>query len=155
MATILLLVAAGLQLALPTISALPEETTLAPRRMREPAPPSVPSYPGILSDPIFAPDRKADASIEPPAGGMGDYAVLGIATAGAGNATALIKSPDGTISRIQPGAVLDGWKLIQADMNSLTFEKNGERHILTVEKRPTPPPAASNGVTAPENGSAQ
>jgi hypothetical protein len=151
MATVLLLIAAGLQLVLPAVSPLPAQSELAPRRAREPLRPSVPNYPEVLRNPIFAPDRKADASIEPPAGGMGDYSVLGIATAGAGIATALIRSPDGTITRIQPGSDLGGWKLIQADPDALTFEKNGERHILSVEKRPAPP-VPNNGAAAPQGG---
>ena len=151
MATVLLLVAAGLQLVLPPVSSLPEQPDRVPRRMREPLPPAVPDYPEVLRNPIFAPDRKADASIEPAAGGMGDYAVLGIATAGAGNATALVRLPDGTIARIQPGADLGGWKLIQVDLNALTFQKNGERHILSIEKKPpsAAPAAPDNGAPAP------
>jgi hypothetical protein len=157
MGTVLLLVAVGLQLTLPSISPLPEQTELAPRRAREPLPPAVPNYPAVLNDPIFAPDRKADASIEPPAGGMNDYSVLGIATAGAGIATAVVKSPDGTITRIQPGADLDGWKLIQVDLDALTFEKNGERHILAIEKKPALPTltAPGNGAAAPAGGNGQ
>jgi hypothetical protein len=157
MATVLLLVAAGLQLVLPSVSPLPVQSERVPRRLREPLPPAVPDYPEVLKNPIFAPDRKADASIEPPAGGMGDYSVLGVATAGAGVATALIRLPDGTIARIQPGADLGGWKLIQVDLNALTFEKNGERHILSIEKKPPPaaPAAPDNGTPAPGGSGTQ
>lgn len=154
MATALLLVAAGLQLVLVPVSSLPVQSDRVPRRAREPLPPAALDYPEILRDPIFAPDRKADASLEPPAGGMGDYAVLGIATAGAGTATALVRMPDGTITRLQPGADLGGWKLVQVDLNALTFEKNGERHILAIEKKPAPvaPPAPDNNAPAPGGG---
>jgi hypothetical protein len=159
MATLLLLVAAGLQVALPSVSSLPEQTELAPRRAREPLRPAVPLYPEVLSNPMFAPDRKADASIEPPAGGMGDYAVLGIATAGTGMATALVRSPDGSILRLQPGGDLDGWTLIQVQLSSLTFQKNGERHTLTIEKKPPPPPASplpsNNSASNSDDGNGQ
>ena len=138
LATALLLVAAGLQLTLPSVSTLPEQSDLAPRRAREPASPAVPSYPEILRNPIFTPDRKADASVEPPAGGMGDFTVLGIATASDGVATAIVKVPGGTIVRVQPGEDLNGWKLVTVDLNALTFEHNGERHILPLEKKPLP-----------------
>lgn len=158
MATVLLLVAAGLQLALPSVAPLPEQSELAPRRAREPSPPAVPVYPEVLKDPIFAPDRKADASIEPPAGGMGDYSVLGIATAGNGLATALVRSPDGAITRMRPGDDMNGWKLIAVELNALTFEKNGERHILAIEKKPVPAPgphAPPDASTTPDSGNSQ
>ncbi|MGD0141570.1 MAG: hypothetical protein ABSC92_00265 [Rhizomicrobium sp.] len=138
MATALLLVAVGLQLTLPSVTALPKQSDLAPRRAREPAFPAVPNYPDVLRNPIFAPDRKADASVDPPAGGMGDYTVLGIATAGGGIATALVKTPDGTIARVHPGDDMAGWRLVAVDLNALTFEHNGERHILPLEKKPLP-----------------
>ncbi len=140
MATALLLVAAGLQVTLPSATALPEPSDLAPRRAREPASPAVPSYPEILRSPIFTPDHKPDASVEPPAGGMGDFTVLGIATASDGVATALVKTPGGTITRVRPGEDMGGWKLVAVELNSLTFEHNGERHILPLEKKPLPPP---------------
>ena len=159
MATLLLLVAAGLQVVLPSVSSLPEQSELAPRRAPEPLPPAAPLYPEVLSNPMFAPDRKADASIEPPAGGMGDYAVLGIATAGTGMATALVRSPDGSVLRLQPGGELDGWKLVQVQLNSLTFEKNGERHTLTIEKKPpaapTSPPPNNNSASNSDDGNGQ
>ena len=145
MATALLLVAAGLQLALPSSTALPEPSDLAPRRARDPAPPSTPNYPEILRNPIFAPDHKPDASVEPPAGGMGNFTVLGIATATDGTATALVGMPDGTIARVRPGEDVSGWKLVTVELSALTFEHNGERHILPLEKKPlpvTPPPPA-------------
>lgn len=157
-ATALLLVAAGLQLALPSSTALPEPSDLAPRRAREPALPVVPSYPEILRNPIFAPDHKPDASVEPPAGGMGDFTVLGIATASDGVATALVKTPDGTIVRVRPGEDMGGWKLVAVDLNALTFEHNGERHILPLEKKPllTPPPLpAATAATTQDQDSDQ
>jgi hypothetical protein len=151
MATALLLLAAGLQLTLPSATALPESSDLAPRRAREPAPPAVPNYPEILRNPIFAPDHKPDASVEPPAGGMGDFTVLGIATASDGVATALVKTPGGTIARVRPGEDMNGWKLVDVQLNALTFEHNGERHILPLEKKPLPPPpplpSANNATT--------
>jgi hypothetical protein len=153
-ATALLLVAAGLQLALPSATTLPEPSDLAPRRAREPVPPAVPNYPEILRNPIFAPDRKPDASVEPPAGGMGDFTVLGIATATDGVATALVKSPDGTIVRVRPGEDMGGWKLVAVELNALTFEHNGERHILPLEKKPLPAPPplpAANTATTQDS----
>lgn len=137
-ATALLLVGAGLQLALPSATTLPEPSDLAPRRAREPALPTVPNYPDILRNPIFAPDHKPDASVEPPAGGMGNFVVLGIATASDGAATALVKTPDGMITRVRPGEDIAGWKLVAVELNALTFERNGERHILPLEKKPLP-----------------
>jgi hypothetical protein len=151
MATALLLVAAGLQVALPSATTLPGPSDLAPRRARVAAVPDAPNYPEILRNPIFAPDHKPDASVEPPAGGMGDFTVLGIATATDGAATALVKTPDGTITRVRPGEDIAGWKLVAVELNALTFEHNGERHILPLEKKPlpaTPPlPAPTTAAT--------
>jgi hypothetical protein len=152
LATALLLAAAGLQLALPSETALPVASDLAPRRAREPALPIVPNYPEILRNPIFAPDHKPDASVEPPAGGMGDFTVLGIATATDGTATALVKGPDGTIVRVRPGEDMGGWKLVAVELSSLTFEHNGERHILPLEKKPLPPALP---LTAPTTAATQ
>ena len=157
-ATALLLVAAGLQVALPSSTALPEPSDLAPRRAREPATPSIPNYPEILRNPIFAPDHKPDASVEPPAGGMGAFTILGIATASDGAATALVKSPDGTIVRVRPGENMNGWKLVAVELNSLTFEHNGERHILPFDKKPlpvTPPMPAAKTATTQDSESDQ
>ena len=153
MATALLLVAAGLQLALPSSTALPQPSDLAPRRAREPASPAVPDYPDILRNPIFAPDHKPDASVEPPAGGMGDFTVLGIATASDGAATALVRTPGGTIERVRPGEDIGGWKLVAVDLNALTFEHGGERHILPLEKKPmpVPPPVPAPTTATPQD----
>lgn len=158
MATALLLVAIGLQFVLPSETPLPAPSGLAPRRAAEPRLPVAENYPAVLANPIFAPDRKPDATIEPPAGGMGDYAVLGIATAGAGMATALVRQPDGTITRIAPGGDLNGWKLVHVELNALTFEKNGERHILAIEKKPAASslaPPGGNLAAQPNDGPSQ
>jgi hypothetical protein len=159
LATALLLVAAGLQLTLPSQTTLPVASDLAPRRARQPVDPVVPNYPEILRNPIFAPDHKPDASVEPPAGGMGAFTVLGIATASDGAATALVKTPDGTIQRVRPGEDMNGWKLVDVQLNSLTFEHNGERHILPLEKKllppPPPPPPSADAATTQDSESNQ
>ena len=159
LATALLLVAAGLQLTLPSQTNLPAASDLAPRRAREPAAPVASNYPEILRNPIFAPDHKPDASVELPAGGMGAFTVLGIATASDGAATALVKAPDGTIQRVRPGQDMNGWKLVEVQLNSLTFEHNGERHILPLEKKPLPlpppPPPTADAATTQDSESNQ
>jgi hypothetical protein len=92
LATALLLVAAGLQLTLPSVSTLAGTVrSSAAARPRTCLACSPELSRDSCSNPIFAPDHKADASVEPPAGGMGDFTVLGIATASDGVATAFVK----------------------------------------------------------------
>src|ERR1700733_1104947 len=67
-AALMLRAAGGLQLVLPSATHLPEETELAPRRVHEPAELTAQDYPATLANPIFAPDRKADATAVPVGG---------------------------------------------------------------------------------------
>jgi len=134
-----LLVAASFQLTFPPISNLPPKSDLAPRRVREPAGPQVAEYPAILKKPIFAPDRAPDPKDMAISGSMTGYAVLGIGLAGDA-ATALIRTPSGTIERVRPGEDVDGWKLLSVGPSELTLAKDNEHRILTVAPQPVAPP---------------
>jgi len=129
----MLLVGAGLQLALPSSTKLPDETELAPRRVHEPAALSTQEYPAMLANPIFAPDRKPDATAVPVSGGMNGFTALGVATAG-DTATALVRGPGGVVQRLKPGDLMLGWKLVDVTLNQLTFERDKERRVLTISK---------------------
>lgn len=148
MATAVLLATAGLQLALPLPNDLPPDTELAARRAREPSPPVVPEYPAVLSTPIFAPDRKPDASAVPVAGGMNGFMALGTAVAG-DRAAALVRGPGGLIQRLKPGDEVQGWKLVAIETDRLTFERNNEHRVLIVPKLA---PAASIGAARGQAG---
>jgi hypothetical protein len=145
MATAVLLAAAGVQLALPSATVLPQPSELAPRHPHEPQVIPVPDYPEILATPIFAPDRKPDESAVPVAGGMSGFDVLGIATAG-DTATAVIKPPTGMIVRMRPGDQVLGWTLVSVELHQLTFERNKERRVLMLTK--VPPPVVPAPATA-------
>lgn len=144
MATAVLLGLAVLQVVLPNSTELPRETELAPRRVHQAAMPSEVDYPAVLANPIFAPDRKPDATAVPVAGGMMGFTVLGIAIAG-DTATAVVKGPGGMVQRIKPGEVMNGWKLVTVELSRLTFERSGERRILAITKTPAPAPISANG----------
>lgn len=151
MATAVLIAAAGLQIAVPRPTNLPQESELAPRRVHESAPPQAPDYPAVLTNPIFAPDRKPDASAVPVAGGMNGFTALGIAVA-SDTAAALVRGPAGTIQRLKPGdSILGGWKLVQVETDRLTFEHNGERRVLTIQKA-APAVVTSTGESGPPRG---
>jgi hypothetical protein len=159
MATAVLLTAAVAQLVLPSSTVLPQPSELAPRHPREPVAPPTPNYPAILQTPIFAPDRKPDASAVPVAGGMNGFDVLGIATAG-DSATAVVKEPGGAIERLRPGEQVQGWTLVSVELHQLIFERDKERRVLMLTKLPppvvAPPPTAagnSDQSTSDDNSS--
>jgi len=134
----MLLLGAGLQLALPSSTKLPPDTELAPRRVHVPAELAVQDYPAMLASPIFAPDRKPDATAVPVGGGMSGFAVLGIAMAG-DTAAVLVRGPGGTIQRLKPGDTISGWQLVGVALDQLTFERNKERRMLMISKAPVAP----------------
>ena len=143
MATIVLVAAAGLQLALPLRTELPQESELAARRAKEPVAPVVPDYPTVLDNPIFAPDRKPDASAMPVAGGMNGFVALGVLVVGTEGA-ALVRGPGGFVQHLKPGDAIQGWKLVTVETDRLTFERARERRVLMVQKSP---PVGPIGLT--------
>ncbi|MHB8528963.1 MAG: hypothetical protein ACYC8V_05545 [Caulobacteraceae bacterium] len=137
LACAVLVLAMGLQLALPHGEPLPRGSFLAPRWPRLAAIPAIPEYPVILKSPLFAPDRQGgeNAATAPGAGGLDGYAVLGVAT-GAGLATAIIRGPYGAARAVRPGEVVEGWRLAGVERTKLIFEKAGVRHVLFVGAAP-------------------
>lgn len=137
LATLLLVVGAVLQLAVPSSTKLPPDPDLAPRRVHEPAQLLAQDYPTVLEKPIFAPDRKPDATAVPVAGEMSGFAALGIAMAG-DTVSALVRGPGGLVQRLKPGDSINGWKLVSAASDQLTFERNKERRVLMITRATTP-----------------
>ena len=129
----MLLVGAALQLALPSSTKLPPETELAPRRVHAPPELTAQDYPAMLASPIFAPDRRPDATAVPVGGGMNGFAVLGIAMAG-DTASVLVRGPGGMVQRLKPGDTMSGWQLVGVALDQLTFERNKERRVLAISK---------------------
>jgi len=153
MAVIALVLAAGLQLALPSSVELPA-------RSRAPAAAPVESnvvraapaaYAAIMAHPIFAPDRAPPPAEAEASGNLSGYEVLGTAIAGKVSAAALLRDSGGEITRIKVGEVIDGWKLLSIAPQELVFDRNGERRSLTVDM--TAPaktgPGGAAGATRP------
>ena len=156
MAVVALVAAMVFQFVVPEPVDLPQVSDLAPRRAREVALAPTANYNDILAKPIFAPDRKPDASAVPVAGGMDGYSVLGVAIA-SDAATAVVKGPGSGFQRVKTGDVLDGWKLVEIEFTQLTFERGGERRVLMLTKKPPPPtpaqPSQANGDDNSNNNS--
>ena len=131
LAMVVLLIAAGLQIAMPSSASLPEGSPLAPRRAAEPAEPESQNYPGILQRPIFAPDRAPVLLQAQASGNLSGYEVLGTAIAGPVSA-ALIRDAMGRVIRVKPDAILQGWRLVSIDRTQLVFDRDGERRALAV-----------------------
>jgi len=135
MAVIALVLAAGLQLALPSsvdLPARPHTRAAAP----EPAPmvrvaPVV--YAAIMAHPIFAPDRAPPPAEAEASGNLSGYEVLGTAIAGKTAAAAILRDSGGEMTRVKVGEDIDGWKLVSIAPDELVFDRNGERRSLTVD----------------------
>ena len=135
MAAIALVLAAGLQLALPTsvtLPARPRAPTAAPvdSNIAHAAPAT---FTAIMAHPIFAPDRAPPPAEAEASGNLSGYEVLGTAIAGKVAAAALLRDSGGEITRIKVGEVIDGWKLLSIAPQELVFDRNGERRSLTVD----------------------
>jgi hypothetical protein len=143
MATIALVAAAGLQLAMPWSVDLPRQSRQVP--LRAPALPQAAQqvYTAIIAHPVFAPDRAPPPAEAEASGNLSGVEVLGTAIAGKTAAAALLRDSDGTLSRVKIGEVIEGWKLVSIEPTELTFDRNGERRALTVDV--TAPRVRANG----------
>jgi hypothetical protein len=137
-ATIVLLVAAGLQIAMPSTASLPEDTPLAPRRAIEPPQPAAREYPAILMRTVFAPDRAPTILQAQAAGNLSGFEVMGTAIAGTVS-TALVRDATGRVIRIKPQETLQDWRLVSIDRTQLVFDRDGERRTLVVTSAPPKP----------------
>jgi hypothetical protein len=133
-AAALLLILAGLQLAIPFGASLPERprAPAAPPRLEDPIRPAPATYAAIMAHPIFAPDRLPPPAEAESSGNLSGYEVLGTAIRGNVAAAALLRNSAGQISRAKIGEVVDGWKLVSIAPQELVFDRNGERRSLTV-----------------------
>ncbi|HWA88825.1 MAG TPA: hypothetical protein VG889_02240 [Rhizomicrobium sp.] len=134
LAAVLLLVAAGVQLAMPASADLP--VAARPKAQQaaqetERAPPAV--YRAVMAHPIFAPDRAPPPAEAEDTGNLSGVEVLGTAIEGNKAAAALLRDSDGTFERVKIGGEIEGWKLVAIAPKELTFDRNGERRSLTVD----------------------
>ena len=135
MAVIALVLAAGLQLALPSSVDLPARPR-APAATPATAPMArvVPVvYAAIMAHPIFAPDRAPPPAEAEASGNLNGYEVLGTAIAGKAAAAAILRDSGGEMTRVKVGEDIDGWKLVSIAPDELVFDRNGERRSLTVD----------------------
>jgi hypothetical protein len=136
MISVALILAAGLELGLPSTVTLPPHarTQAAAPEMAGAAIHVVPvAYAAIMAHPIFAPDRAPPPAEAEASGNLGGYEVLGTAIAGKTAAAALLRDSGGEISRVKVGEEIDGWKLMSIAPQELVFDRNGERRSLTVD----------------------
>jgi len=133
MATIALVVAAGVQLAMPWGLDLPvvARAKAAPLQVAERVAPK--AYRAVMAHPIFAPDRAPPPAEAEDAGNLSGVEVLGTAIAGKARAAALLRDSDGTFARVKVGEEIEGWKLVSIAPTELVFDRNGERRSLVVD----------------------
>mgnify|MGYP001555719857 FL=1 len=134
MAAITLVLAAGLQLALPSGVRLPPHPRAAssPPVQDDAVRVAPATYAAIMAHPIFAPDRAPPPAEAEASGNLSGYEVLGTAIAGKTAAAALVQDSGGEITRVKVGEEIDGWKLLSIAPQELVFDRNGERRSLTV-----------------------
>jgi hypothetical protein len=154
MASIALLLAVGLQLALPSSVTLPEVPRMASHAAPavEPVNAAFNAYNAIMAHPIFAPDRAPPPAEADAAGNLSGLEVLGTAIAGKTSA-ALVRDAEGEFTRVKIGEAIDGWKLVSIEPAQLTFDRNGERRSLTVSA--TAPARTGAGVKMGASSSTQ
>lgn len=126
----MLLIAVGLQMAMPSTVELPQ-VALTPAHPAPLAERQARQYPAILARPIFAPDRAPVVMQAQSTGNLAGFEVLGTAIAGNVSA-ALVRDGTGRVIRIKPDAILQGWRLVSIDRTQLTFDRDGERRTLAV-----------------------
>lgn len=133
MASIALLLAAGLQFALPSAVTLPAVSHQAPpvAATVEPVRVALNTYNAIMAHPIFAPDRAPPPAEADDTSNLSGVEVLGTAIAGKTSA-ALVRDAEGEFTRLKVGEDIEGWKLVSIDPKQLTFDRNGERRTLVI-----------------------
>jgi general secretion pathway protein N len=150
-------VAAGVQLAMPSAAALPEKPQkVAAQQTADESPRPAPQiYRAIMAHPIFAPDRAPPPVEADAAGNLNGVEVLGTAIAGSSAAAALVRDSEGNFTRLKVGEEIEGWKLVSIEPKELVFDRNGERRTLDLDvarlksqATSTKPGAGANGATA-------
>jgi hypothetical protein len=117
-----------LQVLLPIDPGVPAPVQLVPRRDELKVKPMPTDYPEILQRPIFASDRHP--MIEPMAG----LSLVGVGIAGS-RTMALLQNSDGQVVRSRPGDVAAGWRIASITLDSVFFERQGERRVLKLDVR--------------------
>jgi hypothetical protein len=119
---------------MPSMTTLPPDPALAPRKSRSPTVTVVPTYPVLLDRPLFTPTRQfASAAPEAQAGNanLAGYVVVGIAKA-RGFAQATARGPDGTVRSLRTGDDLIGWRVSRIGRDEVAFVRETETRVIPV-----------------------
>ncbi len=135
LACAVLVLLAGLQLALPSRTELPQDSGLALRRHREPAAAPIPAYPALATNDPFSPDRAGGVA---DGGSIETCAVSGVLILGRQTAV-LVKTAGAPARLVRLGEIACGWRLSHIEHNTVEFANRGQRRILTVGQPPRPP----------------
>ncbi len=157
---VLLVVAAGVQSALPSEAALPQKPHKQATAQQqdedsssEQPRPAPAAYTSIMAHPIFAPDRAPPPADNEDAGNLNGVEVLGTAIAGNDAAAALVRDTDGSFRRVKMGEEIAGWKLVAIEPKELVFDRNGERRTLDLDvARLKSQSSGASGTTKPAFG---
>jgi hypothetical protein len=133
-----------LQAALPTRTALPEDSGLAPRRVRTPAPAMIPAYGAILQTPLFAPDRRPEGQAA-----VQGLQLIGVAAYGRSAASAIVRTTDGADHVLKAGETLQGWRLVAVSSARAAFDGAAGRVSLPVTAPTAPTPSPGSAMASP------
>jgi hypothetical protein len=149
-AVAVLVLAAGVQIAMPSAAAVPARPHVAAAApTTDTARPIPQMYRAIMAHPIFAPDRAPPPAEADDASNLSGVEVLGTAIAGK-SAAALVRDSEGTFTRVKVGEEIEGWKLVSIEKQLLVFDRNGERRTLNLDvARLKSQPATGPGATKP------
>lgn len=144
---------------------------------REPVtPPPIASFSALLERPLFSPGRQMAAApaapLTEPAAPLPVPAalvptrlaqsLLGVARV-EGRSVVLLRGANAGVIRLGPGAVIDGWTLVEARPDGVVFEREGARAELPLyaptagshDPEATVPDTHATRRDAPPNGDAQ
>jgi len=99
------------------------------------------TYRDILDRPVFVATRRTAADAAPVPHQPNEvvlldrYPVVGVVVAGDQRLVLIRKSAGDTVSRIEQGAVLDGWTLTEVSRARLVLEKAGQRKEISLHNK--------------------
>lgn len=98
------------------------------------------AYEEILQRPAFVASRRRTAAMQPAPSATGEvlllerYPVVGVVVAGGRGIVLIRKAAGDTVSRLEQGAMLDGWTLTHVSRNQLVLEMAGQRKEVDLQK---------------------
>ena len=115
----------------PTVKSAPAQFAPSPLRTL-----SLDNYQEIVSRPLFWSERRplADAAVEtgPAAPGPFQFVLRGVVKAAQDNHALLAKKGAADMVRVQPGDVIEGWRVEDIREDSVTFSRGGRRQQVSL-----------------------